>query len=193
MEARTRQGTQFSLFEQFLAPSPSPFHIPSCEVFKIDASLKELLVAAQEAADNRLSIGTDQGDDPEDLSDWEDIQSRSPSPASSELSSCPSDSVLSSLVTPSSSVADSAPPHDMPALLPSPAQRRATREKLYQHTRRQKKRQAQAASPFTRQPHPRAKGAVVNTPLTVVFGGLDQVQRTSQGRRSHVHCLRRNG
>ena len=179
MQRRTRKGTQFSPFEQFMAPSSTPFTTPTCEIVRTQASLEELLVAAQEAADRR------QTDDDSDLSEWEDVDScassRSPSPVSSELSSCPSDVILSRPATPAAASAElpavlessaqhraaspsdvmlsrSATPAPASAEFPveSSAQRRAARDKAFQKSRRQKKRQAQAASPFTCQPHPKS-------------------------------------
>jgi hypothetical protein len=182
MQRRTRKGTQFSPFEQFMAPGCAPFTTPTCEVVRTEASLEELLVAAQEAADRRQAE-----DDESDLSEWEDVDScassRPPSPVSSELSPCPSDVILSCPATPVTAstelpaVVESSVQHraaspsdiilsrpatpaptsaEFPAALESSAQRRSARDKAYQKSRRQKKRQAQAASPFTRQPHPKS-------------------------------------
>ncbi|KAJ7687251.1 hypothetical protein B0H17DRAFT_692050 [Mycena rosella] len=140
MPRRTRQGTQFSPFEGFLDGTDlnhSPYRVIHSPV-----DLQELLAAAQAASDARTELP----DNAEDESDWEDVESRAPSPISRspspEESSLPTPPIPG---TPATTVADDEdlPERDMPALLPSADQRCAAR-------------QAQAASPFTCAPHPKA-------------------------------------
>jgi hypothetical protein len=162
MQRRTRQGTQYSPFE----------------VIQTNFSFEELVLAAQVEADGRDDIATDDvEEDSDDLSAWEDVCSRSPSPVSSAssrvssepssptnefrsrpLSPSPTNEFPSRPLSPATSIvaSEDIPDPDMPALLDSPAQRKAARQRLYQLQRRQKKRQQQAASPFTRKAHPKS-------------------------------------
>ncbi|KAJ6498608.1 hypothetical protein DFH09DRAFT_1001736 [Mycena vulgaris] len=155
MQRRTRQGTQFSPFETFASPDDT---LPSYQTVRLDFDLADLLTAPDilEPPDDLTN---------DDLSDWEDVNSRSPSPLS-DISSSRSTSPLpdgcdtppSRSASPATTIADSEdlPPDDMPPLLDSPNQRRAARRALYDKSRRQRKRQQQAASPFTRKAHPKS-------------------------------------
>ncbi|KAJ7448393.1 hypothetical protein FB451DRAFT_1375401 [Mycena latifolia] len=137
---RTRQGTQFSPFEGLSAPSQ--FTVSEYKVVKTNLDLSTLLQTVQH----------DEVDDDDDLSEWEEVQSRpstppsrSPSPSSlhdSSINTCPptspSRSPSPSLPHNSSiSNADSDDEHlsepEAEAASPlSAAQRRTARHKEYQ-------------------------------------------------------------
>lgn len=165
MERRTRNGKQFSPFEGFLSTNVGDFKVPGFQVHQLDVSVDDLFLTAQNAADRRSQLFDDDQADPDEDSDWEDIESRPPSPAdSASEDSRPCSPFEAHNTRPSSptctattSIGDpeELPEDDMPALLDSPAQRRAARQALYQRQRRRLKRQKLASSPFTRVAHPK--------------------------------------
>jgi hypothetical protein len=153
MQRHTRSGAQYY-------PAWEDFSFLKTDEYKVhqtDVSLEELLAAAEDAAEVRAQALEDLELDPEDSgSEWEDVDSRPPSPDFDSRPSSDFDSRPPSPETPATSVASN---HlvdpDMPPLINS-ALRRAARQAQYQRRRRQAKRQKQASSPFTRRVHPKS-------------------------------------
>ncbi|KAJ7458439.1 hypothetical protein FB451DRAFT_1372186 [Mycena latifolia] len=152
---RTRQGTQFSPFESL--SSPAAFTAAHCQVVETDVDLAALLNSAHHSAAHREELG----EDPDDLSEWEEVESRPSTPLSHSLppsSPQPSENEDLSVLSDLSDIEPlSAAGIDAGAMPPvSAAQRRAARKKEYHKRRRQAKRQEKAASPFTRGAHPKS-------------------------------------
>ncbi|KAF7340930.1 hypothetical protein MSAN_02078000 [Mycena sanguinolenta] len=144
-------------WENFQALDSSSLAASGFQVHRTTFSLEELLAAAEQTAEERA-----QAEAPDDDSDWEDLDdlsddSRPPSPDHHDRVASPDPSNYSRACNPplpASPPAFLLPDEKGPAL--SPAQRQAARKAEYHKRRRQKKRQENAASPFTRVPHPKS-------------------------------------
>ncbi|KAF7377004.1 hypothetical protein MSAN_00118300 [Mycena sanguinolenta] len=165
---RTRHGSQFSPWENFQSLDPSSLAASGFQVHRTTFSLEELLAAAEHTAEVRT-----QADSPDDDSDWEDLdhgEVRESLDADSGLEDLNCDRPDPHDHLPSSHSFDQPPPWSPPPLPTTPAfalahedgpalsaaQRKAARQAEYHKRRRQKKRQENAASPFTRVPHPKS-------------------------------------
>ncbi|KAF7341815.1 hypothetical protein MSAN_02036500 [Mycena sanguinolenta] len=148
--AHARHGSQFSPWENFQSLAPSSLTASGFQVHRTSFSLEELLAAAEHTAEVRA-----QAEAPDDDSDWQDLDvlssdledsdhhSRPPSPD-------PHDPIASPDSFDHSQPCSSSPlPHNG-----KPPGRPNTTS-----VARQKKRQENAASPFTRIPHPKSMPA----------------------------------
>ncbi|KAJ7033268.1 hypothetical protein C8F04DRAFT_1261083 [Mycena alexandri] len=150
MSRQTRSGKQFSPFESFLPVDPSNIDPSRFQIHRMDVSLEELFAAAEEAAENRAQAFEDAVIDPEDSgNEWEEIESRPPTPTMDSPSPTEpagvDEELTEELTTPTQAT---------PAL--SAAERQRLRKAQYNKKRRQDKRQQSASSPFTRTAHPKS-------------------------------------
>ena len=149
---RTPHTTEFSPWEAFESVDPATLTALGYQVHQTSVSLEDLIAAVEEAVDARAEAEPDSEDDG---SEWEELDSRAPSPVDCCRSPGSSDAS-----PPSTSVTASAdlPDPDMPPLV-APAKQRSPRDARtaqYDKLRRQRRRQQHAASPFTRIPHPKS-------------------------------------
>ncbi|KAJ7919762.1 hypothetical protein B0H13DRAFT_1987862 [Mycena leptocephala] len=151
MQGRTRSGKLYHPpWEDFASLKITDLLSSGFQVHQTDVSLEELLAAAQDASETRSQAFEDAELDSDDGSEWEDVDSRPPSP----LSPLPQ-SRSPSPETPVTLAASPALPDDLPdpVILPladSPLPSQKSRKALHDKRRRQVKRQKQASSPFTR-------------------------------------------
>jgi hypothetical protein len=184
MQRRTRSGKLYHpLWEDFKFASSNTDPAESAfQIHQTDVSLEELLAAAQDAIEKRSQAFEDAELDSDDESEWEDVDSRPPSPLSplpESRSPSPETPATTSPVCPDDLRDDADMPPlvdsplppattspvlpddlrddaDMPPLVDSPLPPKKSRKARYDKRRLQAKRQKQASSPFTRRVHPKS-------------------------------------
>ncbi|KAJ7024511.1 hypothetical protein C8F04DRAFT_1270209 [Mycena alexandri] len=161
MHRRTRQGTQFSPYENFTPVDIPKLLAAGVQIRQTKISLEELFAAAEAAADARAEVFEDANSD-DGGSEWEDVDnSRPPTPdlvsTYNDESGTPDCPVLPISSQPpflplhtDDAAETTTPEFAAQSSQPSSTGGRAARQTAYNKRRRQAKRQQLAASPFTR-------------------------------------------